>query len=91
MKIYVLEGEYGDYDDRTHFVVWVGTDEEKAFRKADTLTNKRNFISIWENGQEVSQYMRDCWHDPDKEGPQYSTWERNSGAILPRLEKDYKP
>jgi hypothetical protein len=89
MIIYILEREDGDYGDRCRSIIWVGTDENKAFSKVNKMTADYNYISLWEDGKLISQYVRNCWIDERLDGSiqQYGKWERIIGAILPRLEK----
>ena len=89
MIIYILEREDGDYGDRHHSIVWVGTNEHEAFSKVNKMTADYNYISLWEDGKLVSQYFRNCWIEERLDGniQQYGKWERNIGAILTRLEK----
>lgn len=86
MKIYVVERENGSYEDRTREIMWVGTDEEEAFKRVHLLRSEWNIIGVWEYGTLISQYMRGCYRDPDKEEPQYEKWERNCGEVIDRLE-----
>jgi hypothetical protein len=89
MRIYIVKCS-GD-DDTT--IVWVGTDEEEAFKTVEDQVAERNYITVWENGKEVSEYYRDAWYsDPnkslryDRKHWRFDKWERNSGEKIPRLE-----
>lgn len=89
VKIYIVKCS-GDDEDH---VVWVGINEEEAFQTVKELNAERNYISIWENGKEISEYYRNCWYDNpemkvvyDPKLNRYDKWQRNSGAIIPRLE-----
>ena len=88
-SIYVIRSSGDDGDT----ITWVGTDEEEAFKVINAQHAEKNYISIWENGKEISEYYRYAWYDnpeqkiafnPDQ--IRFDKWERNSGAIIPRLE-----
>lgn len=82
--VYIVEVQDGSYEDQTHEIVWAGTDEEKAFKVVFGLEHETNSISIWDEDVCLSCYMRDAVKDD--RGTQFSKWERNFGAKIPRLE-----
>lgn len=80
MKIYIVRVEP---EEGGGFISWVGTDEEEAFGKVFACSYDQNFITIWENGKELSEYYRFTMDQI-----RFTKWERNSGAIIPRLETE---
>jgi hypothetical protein len=84
MKVYIIQTENGDREDRIKEIHWVGHNEEKALQVLEEIHASYIFFSIWEAGRCLSEYIQDSWID-DREyhkGP----WERNSGEIYPYLE-----
>ena len=90
MKIFIVKsGSTSLYEDSgNEFITLVTTDEEKAYSFLSEQTSERNYLTIWENEKEISEYYRDWYRWTSNKGNVFSKWERNSGEINERLEKE---
>jgi hypothetical protein len=92
MKVYAIEYENAGYpEDRQRSLHWVGVNEEEAYRILEIPANGYTYFSIWEAGQNLSEYSRQADTNGDGLGRGITTgkWERNSGATNERLEAQH--
>jgi hypothetical protein len=88
MRVYIIQVENWQIDERNREkeIIYAGIDEQAALDKVEQVSGERVWFSVWFKDMVVSEYRRDyCPSYKGRGNGRFGLWERNAGAINPRL------